>query len=226
MKALVVCTNTGVFPTKGTKTGLWLGELAHFYDVLSKKKIGLELASPLGGVVPIDPRSLESKDEVVKRYCQDENWMSRLKSTRPLEDVDPSEYKILYLVGGHGAMWDFPENPLLQKLIAAIYDNYGTLTAVGHGVSALLNVQLADGSWLVGDRYITGFSNTEEKLASFVCEVPFYLEDKLLERKAHFTSAMIPFTEHIELDERLITGQNPNSARKVAQKLLEELWEK
>jgi putative intracellular protease/amidase len=61
---------------------------------------------------------------------------------------------------------------------------------------------------------------------SFVSEVPFHLEDLLKERGAHYTKAMIPFVEFIEMDERLITGQNPNSAKKVATKALEELFEK
>lgn len=115
---------------------------------------------------------------------------------------------------------------MLQKIVARVYGNFGTITAVGHGVAGLLNVRLGDGSWFVSDRYLTGFSNMEEKLVSFVSEVPFYLEDKLVEKGANFTRAMIPFTEHIEMDERIITGQNPNSARKIAQKLVEELWEK
>ncbi len=227
MKALIVCTSTDIFPVKGTKTGFWFGELAHFYDVMAKKRIEMDIASPRGGEAPVDPRSLDSKDELVRRYLQDEEFNGRIKNTLALNVIDPSEYRIVYLVGGHGAMWDFPDNERLQQIVAAIYQQYGTVTAVAHGVSGLLNIRLADDdSWFVRDRYLTGFSNMEEKLASFSSETPFYLEDKLVERGANFTKTMIPFTEHIEMDERVITGQNPNSARKVAQKLIEELWEK
>lgn len=226
MKALIICTSTDTFPVKGTKTGFWFGELAHFYDVVTKKRVGIDIASPLGGEVPVDPRSLDSKDELVKRYVQDEGFTGQIKNTLPLETVDPLLYRVVYLVGGHGAMWDFPDNKDLQRVVAAIYLNYGTITAIGHGVSGLLNIRMADGSWFVKDRYMTGFSNMEEKLASFSSETPFYLEDSLLEKGANFTKTMIPFTEHIEMDERIITGQNPNSARKVALKLIEELWEK
>jgi putative intracellular protease/amidase len=123
-------------------------------------------------------------------------------------------------------MWDLAENTELQQITARIYERGGMVSAVCHGVSGLLNVKLSDGSLLIQDKYLTGFSNVEEALASFVSEVPFYLEDKLKERGAHYTKAMIPFMEFIELDERLITGQNPNSARKVASKALEELFEK
>lgn len=226
MKALIVCTGIGVFPSRGTKTGLWFGELVHYYDVLSKKRVEMDIVSPSGGEVPVDPRSLDSRDETIRRYQHDPLFMSKISNVPPVASVDASLYGIVYLAGGHGAMWDFPENERLQEVIAEVYQNYGTITAVGHGVGGMLNVRLSDGSWFVKDRYITGFSNMEETLSSFVSEVPYYLEDKLTEKGANFTRTMIPFTEHIEMDERIITGQNPNSARKVAQKLVEELWEK
>ena len=123
-------------------------------------------------------------------------------------------------------MWDLPDNTDLQEITRKIYENNGTVTAVCHGVCGLLNVKLSDGSLLIKDKYLTGFSNMEETLMSFVSQVPFYLEDKLKENGAHYTKSIIPFIEFIELDERLITGQNPNSARKVASKALEELFEK
>ncbi|GAA4441635.1 type 1 glutamine amidotransferase domain-containing protein [Ravibacter arvi] len=227
MRALVVCTGVEVFPGKGTRTGIWLGELIHFFDVLTEKRIPVDITKPGGGVVPVDPKSQDSKDEIVKRYIGNEAFMDALNRVPALESIDPEPYGVVYLVGGHGAIWDLPGNEPLQKFIEAVYQANGTITAVGHGVAGLLNVRNADGSWFVKDRYLTGFSNMEEKLVSFVSEeVPFYVEDKLIEKGAHFTKTVIPFTEHIEMDERLITGQNPNSARKVAQKLIEELWEK
>jgi putative intracellular protease/amidase len=123
-------------------------------------------------------------------------------------------------------MWDFPENMELQHITKRIYERNGMVTAVSHGVCGLLNVRLSDGSFLIQDKYLTGYSNVEEALVSFVSEVPFHLEDKLKERGAHYTKTMIPFVEFIEMDERLITGQNSHSARKVASKALEELFEK
>lgn len=226
MKALIVCTNTGVFPTKKTKTGLWFSELVYFYDYLYRKNVIVEIASPMGGEVPVDPRSLESRDEVVRHYLQDAEFMQKLQNTKPVSAVHAPGIGVIHLAGGHGAIWDFPESEELQQIIADIYLGFGMITAVGYGVSALLNVKLEDDSWFVKDRYLTGFSNIEETFSSFSSEVPFSLEDKLVERGAHFTKTMIPFTEHIEMDERLITGQNPNSARKIAQKVIEELWEK
>jgi putative intracellular protease/amidase len=226
MKILVVCTNHDIYPTKSGKTGLWLSELTHFYDVMIKRRILIDIVSPLGGKVPIDERSMDLKDECNAFYWSDTAFKDKLENSLSPSQVHADDYRLIYFAGGHGAMWDLAENTELQQITARIYERGGMVSAVCHGVSGLLNVKLSDGSLLIQDKYLTGFSNVEEALASFVSEVPFYLEDKLKERGAHYTKAMIPFMEFIELDERLITGQNPNSARKVASKALEELFEK
>lgn len=186
----------------------------------------MDIVSPLGGAVPIDERSLDLKDECNARYLEDAVFQNKLQNSLKPSQVNSADYRLIYFAGGHGAMWDFPENTELQEITKRIYEKNGTITAVCHGVCGLLNVKLSDGSLLIKDKYLTGYSNVEEALVSFVSEVPFYLEDQLKERGAHYTKAMIPFVEFIEMDERLITGQNPHSARKVASKALEELFEK
>lgn len=227
MKVLIVCTNHDTYPTKSNKTGLWLSELTHFYDLMVRKRLIVDIVSPLGGKIPIDERSFDLKDEINQKYYEDPIFQQKINNSLNPEQIEnPKDYRLIYFAGGHGAMWDFPENVRLQEITRSIYENYGTVTAVCHGVCGLLNVKLSDGSLLIKDKYLTGFSNMEETLMSFVSEVPFHLEDKLKEQGAHYTKAMIPFVEFIELDERLITGQNPHSARKVASKALEELFEK
>ncbi len=226
MKALIVCTNHATFPTKTNKTGLWLSELTHFCQVLDRHRIDYDLVSPLGGVIPIDERSLDLKDEVNRNYFEDEVFWKRLENSLKPAEIAAKNYRLIYFTGGHGTMYDFPDNVDLQKITTAIYENRGTVAAVAHGVSALLNVKLSDGTLLIHDKYLTGFSNMEEKLSSMTSEVPFLLEDRLREQGAHFTKTRIPFTQNIEMDERLVTGQNPASAKKIAKKLVEELIEK
>ncbi|MCF2519258.1 type 1 glutamine amidotransferase domain-containing protein [Dyadobacter sp. CY351] len=226
MKVLIVCTNHETFPTKTGKTGLWLSELTYFYDVMSKRRVLMDIVSPLGGKIPIDERSLELKDECNAKYWEDAAFRAKLNNSLSPAQVHSADYRLVYFAGGHGAMWDLAENIDLQNIVRDVYERNGMVSAVCHGVCGLLNVKLSDGSWLIQDKYVTGFSNVEEALMSFVSEVPFYLEDKLKERGAHYTKSMIPFMEFIEMDERLITGQNPNSAKKVASKALEELFEK
>jgi putative intracellular protease/amidase len=226
MKILIVCTNHDAYPTKSGKTGLWLSELTHFYDVMVKRRILIDIISPKGGLIPIDERSIDLKDEINQKYMEDPVFISKITHSVHPSEIHAEDYRLIYFAGGHGALWDIPDNAELQEITRIIYENNGTVTAVSHGTGSLLNVKLSDGSLLIRDKYLTGFSNMEETLLSFVSEVPFNLEDRLKEQGAHYTKAMIPFIEFIELDERLITGQNPGSARKVASKALEELFEK
>jgi len=226
MKVLIVCTNHNTYPTKTGKTGLWLSELTHFYDLMTARRVLVDIVSPNGGAIPVDERSMDLKDEINQKYLTDPVFLSKFENSLKPSDIEPREYRLIYFTGGNGGMWDFPDNTELQNITRRIYENNGMVTAVCHGVSGLLNVQLSDGNFLIQDKYVTGFSHVEETLMSFVSEVPFHLEDRLKERGAHYTKAMIPFVEFIEMDERLITGQNPNSARKVASKALEELFEK
>ncbi len=225
-KALIVCTNHTDYPSKPQKTGLWLSEATHFYDEIHDRNITYDIASPKGGPVPIDEKSLDRKDGVNEKWYNNPVFRQKLANSLRLDTIDPTDYQIIYFTGGHGTMWDFPDNLVLQQLTREIYERGGMVAAVCHGVGALVNLKLSDGSSFVANRQITGYSNMEEKLIRLDEEVPFLLEDALKKQKALYTKGLIPFMPHIEVDERLVTGQNPLSARKVGRKVVEEMFEK
>ncbi len=116
-------------------------------------------------------------------------------------------------------MWDFPGNEALAKLAGRLYDGGGVVGAVCHGVAGLLDVQLADGSYLLNGHEVTGFANVEEKLMGLSSKVPYLTETKLKERGAKYRRGL-PFTAHAVVDGRLVTGQNPGSTKKVAQEVV------
>lgn len=226
MKALIVCTNHTDYPTKPQKTGLWLSEATHFYDELQDRTIQFDFASPLGGPVPLDQRSVESRDTTNEKWMHNPVFQEKLANSIRLDQVRPQDYQIVYLAGGHGTMWDFPQSEALQAIIRHVYEHGGMVAAVCHGVAGLLNVTLSDGTPFLKDKQVTGFANVEEKLVRLDQEVPFLLEDELKKRGAAYSKSLIPYMPHLEVDERLITGQNPLSARKVGRKVVEEMFEK
>lgn len=225
-RALIVCTNHTDFPTKPQKTGLWLSEATHFCDELADRNLPYDIASPNGGPIPIDERSLDRRDTTNEKWYNNPTFRQKLDNSLPLAAVEPANYQILYLAGGHGTLWDFPDNTRLQEIIRQVYESNGMVAAVGHGTGGLLNVQLSDGSAMLANRQITGYSNMEEKIARLDEEIPFMLEDSLRQKSEGYSKSMIPFLPHIEVDERLVTGQNPLSARKVGRKVMEEMYEK
>lgn len=224
-KLLIGVTNHDHYESRPLLTGLWLSELVHFYDIAKKAGHQLTIISPKGGKVPLDPESLKPLflDEMTKSYYDDTEFMALLETTRAFSEVNPSDYDGIYLTGGHGTMFDFPDNLELQKLIAYYYEQGKLVSAVCHGPTGLLNVKLSTGELLIKDKKMTSYSWMEEHLAFRQNDVPFNLEEMLQERGAKYAKNLIPMTSHVEIDGNLFTGQNPMSTKALAEAVVEWL---
>lgn len=224
-KILIVLTNTGRYGDSFEKTGLWLGEATEFVDEVSKAGFMVDYVSPKGGKVPIDPRSLE------KKYVKDRD-LEILESTdfkdRALVnslsamDVNAKDYLAIYYTGGHGVLWDFPDDFNLQVLASDIYNKGGYLTSVCHGIAGMLNLRNMKGEYFIKDKSLTGFTNAEELIGGKAKKVPFFTENEARKRGADFKQDL-PYTSFAIQDGRIITGQNPQSAREVAKILVDNL---
>lgn len=224
-KILVVMTNHSAYPSRSDKTGLWLTELTHFYDIALAAGYDMDFVSPLGGQVPLDERSLKSiyLDKSARDHLADPAFMQRLKTTLAPSAINPTQYKAIYYTGGHGTMWDFPTNKALQNISEQIYRQGGVVSAVCHGVGGLLPLQDENGKPLIVDRTVTGFANIEETLSGIKSQVPFSLQNGLIERGAKYKQAFVPFTSYVVSDDRIITGQNPQSSKEIAEAVVKRL---
>lgn len=225
-KALIVVTNHADFEhPKADPTGLWLSELTHFYDEFEKAGIPIDIVSPKGGKIPIDGRSLGrlTLDKASRARHDDPAFMALLEDTKPLSDVDPSDYDVLYFAGGHGAMWDFADDEELHALIRGMYESGAVVSAVCHGTAALQNARLSDGEFLIDGKKGTGFAYRDETVAGVKRFVPYNLEKRLKGRGMSYSRSHFPLGGHVVADGRLITGQNPNSARETARMTLEAI---
>ena len=97
--------------------------------------------------------------------------------------VSPTDYAAIYYAGGHGVVWDFPDNAELQAISRKIYEAGGIVSSVCHGAAGLLNIKLSDGTLLIKGKRVTGFSNAEEKLAELDKLVPFLTESEMVARE-------------------------------------------
>ena len=203
---LIVVTNVAEYPTVGFRTGLWLGELVHFVDVAEEAGFALRIASPQGGFVPIDPESLIFTDashavgieySIFKRY-QDRSFMNLLSQSSALSEIDVAAYDGIYMTGGHGVMFDYPN--ALGELTARFYETGKIVSAVCHGPAGLLEVKLKDGQYLLKGKKATGFSWKEEELAKREGAVPYNLEEELGKRGADYSKALVPFASHVVQD--------------------------
>ncbi|MGE0633464.1 MAG: type 1 glutamine amidotransferase domain-containing protein [Pseudobdellovibrionaceae bacterium] len=221
-KVLVVVTNESMLGSTGTPSGIHFNELTHPVAALRHAGFDVELASILGGVGPIDPATLDRADPFNKRFYNDQSWMTRLSQTKSIATVNSKNYVGIFLVGGVSTMWDFPNSPELNSLIATVYERGGVIAAVCHGPAALVNVKLRNGQYLVAGKKISAFTDEEETIRGRQDVVPFLLESRLRLLGAKFAEAE-PFKYHVISDGRLVTGQNPASAFGVAHEMIHQL---
>lgn len=196
----------------GEKTGYYLGEVSHPWDVLHSAGYEIDFVSPQGGKAPVD--AFDMTDSINKKFWDNTVYRHKIEHTKKPSEVNPEEYVAIHYAGGHGAMWDFADNKEIAKIAAKIYENNGVVSAVCHGPSGLVNIKLSDGSYLVDGKKVNAFTNEEEVKVKLEDIVPFLLEDKLKERGGIFEKSA-PFTQHVVTDQRLVTGQNPQSAHGV-----------
>lgn len=224
IKILIIVTSVSNYQS-GLETGLWLSELTHIYDKAKKAGYEITIASPKGGVVPIDPESLKPMvlDKMTKTYYQDTTFMKELNNSKTLEAVATEKFDLIYLAGGHGTMYDFPNDTIMQSIIQKQFESGRKVAAICHGVGGLLNVKLSNGDYLITGKKLTGFDWFEESIARRKKQVPFNLEGELNKRKVIYKKAFIPMTSKVVVDGNLITGQNPFSSKQMAKVVMEEM---
>lgn len=220
-RILHVVTNVAHYADPSEPTGLWLSELTHAWDVFAEKGYEQRIVSPKGGVSPLEPRALKWPllDASAKAWLEDKSRMALLSSTARPEEIDPSAFDAIYFTGGHAVMWDFPDSEGIQKITRAIYERGGIVSSVCHGYCGLLNTKLSDGTLLVAHRRVTGFSWNEEILAGVKRLMPYNAEEEMKKRGARYEKALLPFVSYAIADGRLVTGQNPFSAKATAKKV-------
>lgn len=213
-RILMVVTSAAALPN-GQPTGLWLEEFVVPSMVLREAGHQVEVASPRGGAVPVDPRSERDPD----RHPRWAEAAHALADAARLDAVDAAGFDAVFIAGGHGAMLDFPGHPALGRLLAAFHAHEKPIAAVCHGPAAFVGVTRVDGRPLVDGYTLTAFSDLEEKLLKLDEVVPFLLSSRLRELGATVQNG-VPLLANVREDRQLITGQNPRSSRETAERLV------
>ncbi|MFJ4286757.1 type 1 glutamine amidotransferase domain-containing protein [Paenarthrobacter nicotinovorans] len=224
-RILHVATNVSHYDDPSHPTGLWLSELVHAWAVFEEHGFEQTIVSPEGGTVPLEPRSLKfpSYDKASKAWHADPERMALLEHADSPESIESGDYDAIYFTGGHAVMYDFPDSEGLQRITREIWEQGGIVSSVCHGYCGLLNTRLSDGSLLVEGRKVTGFAWQEEVLARVDKLVPYNAEEEMKKRGALYEKAKLPFVSYAIADGKLVTGQNPGSAKETARKVAELL---
>lgn len=223
-KVLMVLTSHDRLGNTGRKTGFWLEEFAAPYYILKDAGLDVTLASPKGGEPPFDPKSDDpgSDTEAMRRFKGDGQAQAALARTLPLSDISPDDYDAVFYPGGHGPLWDLSEDRHSIALLEGLYAVGKPVGAVCHGPAAFRRAKAPDGSPLVRDKSVTGFSNTEEAAVGLTDVVPFLVEEMLKQNGGNYSRAA-DWQPYAITDGNLITGQNPASSEPTARAFLTQL---
>lgn len=230
---LLIAANPATSPTTGWPIGFWWAELTHPYAAFVEAGYAVEIRSPSGGALqadaysdPEDASGYSAHDLLSLGFKHSAKHAALLSETKSIDDVDVANYAAVMVTGGQSPMVTFRGNTKLQSLIARFYEAGKVTALVCHGTCLLLETRLSSGELLVRGKTWTGFANSEEQFAdSFVGKriQPFWIEDEaraLAGTSFEVAPAFAPFAIR---DGNLVTGQQQNSGRLVAELAIEAL---
>jgi len=222
-KILMVYTSAATTET-GKPAGYYLPEAAHPYYTFLQAGFGVDFASPKGPYPPVNQGSVESfKDDESVKFLQDPDATNLLSNCKTLSDVKPSEYDAIFYVGGHGPVVDLAKDTKNAELVTTFWKNESIIAGVCHGPAALVLSKGPNGESIFDGKKSTGLSNAEEKQYGLPIEdLGFYLEDKIIELGGKFECAD-RWQPYVVVDGKLYTGQNPASAKPLAERIVQDL---
>lgn len=229
-RALCIATNHGVLDI-GVATGVFGSELTVPYYVFVDAGMEVDVASPNGGVIPVDPLSMkpEIRTPDDDRLLGDAEFRQKLTGSLAIGDLDFTAYDVVYFAGGWGAAFDLGQSELLGRKVSEAYAAGRVIGGICHGPLGLLNARTPAGELIVKGRRITAV--TDKQIHELgVAVTPLHPETALRNAGAAFEArhhkARDFFANHFVADGDLITGQNQNAGPMVARLMMQRVLAK
>ncbi|MBW1789738.1 MAG: type 1 glutamine amidotransferase domain-containing protein [Deltaproteobacteria bacterium] len=219
-KALIITTSHDRLGDGGDETGVFGSELTAPYYEFQDARMSVDVASIKGGQIPIDPMSFKwfIKTESDERYLADPEFQEKVKKSLLIDDIDFTQYDIIYLAGGWGGAYDLGYSKVLGRKISEAYAAGKVVGGVCHGLLGLLLARDENGQLLVKGRCITAVTDKQvEELGISI--TPQHPERELRAAGAKFESATAfrdMFANRVVVDGRIVSGQNQNAGAEVA----------
>jgi len=184
----------------------------------------VDVASPAGGMIPVEPLSVNSiiRTAADDRLLADHVLRAKITDSLPVTSVDINAYDIVYLAGGWGAAFDLGFSEVLGAKITDANAAGKIIGGVCHGPLGLINATATDGRPLVEGRRVTGVSNRQVRDLR-ITDTPQHPETELRRKGALYESSTRItdiLANHWVVDGNLVTGQNQNAGPMVAREML------
>ena len=229
-RALCIATNRGVLDI-GVPTGVFASELTVPYYVFLDAGMAVDVASPAGGIIPVDPLSMKGSIRTPDddRLLGDDVFRGKLMKSLAIAVLDFTSYDIIYFAGGWGAAFDLGQSELLGRKVSDAHAAGRVIGGICHGPLGLLKARTAAGDLLVKGRRLTAV--TDKQIHELGVEItPLHPESALRGAGALFEGRHHPardfFANHFVADGDLITGQNQNAGPMVARLMMQRVIEK
>ena len=226
-RALIVTTSQDTLGETGKATGVAASEMTAPYYAFLDSGMDVDLASIQGGQIPIDPVGLKwpVASASDKRYLKDPLFQSKVSRSYQIDQVDTTQYDIVFLAGGWGAAYDFGQSAELGEKVAIAYANGAIVGGVCHGPLGFLQAYGEDGKLIVEGRRIS--AATDKQITELgITHTPMHPERDLraagvvFEAESKFRDV---FANTVVVDGRIVTGQNQNSGTETAVKMMQVL---
>jgi len=229
-RALCIATNHGSLDV-GVPTGVFGSELTVPYYVFLDAGMRVDVASPRGGLVPVEPLSMKEAIRTADddRMLADDDLRAKLGASLAVADTDFTAYDLVYFAGGWGAAFDLGQSEALGARVSEAAAAYRVLGGICHGPLGLLKARRPDGELLVKGRRITAVTDRQVHQLG-VSITPLHPESALRAAGALYECTHHPvadfFANHVVADGDLVTGQNQNAGPMVARLMMRRVLEK
>lgn len=226
-RALIVTTSQGVMPETGQSTGVWAAEMTGPYYAFQDAGLQVELASIRGGRIPIEPSSIDWPlfSHADQRFLKDPEFQLKARHSHAISELDFRDYDLIFLAGGWGAAYDLGQSQVLGEKLSQSFQMGIVHGAVCHGPLGFLQAQDAQGRPLVAGLKLTAVSD-QQIFELGIGHTPLHPENALRKAGADYTKAPALFdvlATSVQVDGRIVTGQNQNSALATAYRMMEML---
>ena len=224
-RALIVATNQATLGESGKPTGVFASELTIPYFAFQDAGMQVDIASPKGGIVPVEPSSMRwpLATRADRRFKGDVAAMRKLDISLRVSELDASDYDIVFLAGGWGAAYDLGQSLDLGEFVTQANAQGTVIGGVCHGPLGLLQAKDIDGNPLVQGRALTAVSDAQvEQLG--IEFTPLHPETELRKAGALYESETAfrdMFATRVVVDGNLVTGQNQNSGAETAHRMMD-----
>jgi putative intracellular protease/amidase len=222
VRILFIVSNAHFHGTSTLPAGASFSEIVNAYHSFKQAGYTVEFVSPEGGAVPLS--YIDTSNTLHKDHLYDSEFMFALKNTKKASQLSAKDYRAVHYIGGSNAMYGVADNAEIARLVMDIYEQHkGIISAVCHGTAGIVHLKTKDGKYLVDGKRISGYPEDFEKTtAEYFKQFPFLIKQTVLNRNGTFHFGK-PDDAYIEVDGRIVTGQNHQSSALVAAAIIQQL---